>query len=432
VRRLLPFPGAVVILATPAVAVAAVYGTRIDLAVYRMGGQAVLRSEPLYELLMPGTGLPFTYPPFAAMLFSPLALIPQRPAQLLWGLLLAGCLAVFVAEAARAVGWRPALHRPLVAVGIAATVFAAEPVRENLSFGQINIPLAVLVLADLSRRTGRVPVGVATGLAGAVKLTPMILVPYLLAVRRTRDAAVATVTFGVCSTSAALVAPSDSATFWTRTVVDPSYVSGVPYSANQSLSGLFTRLAGHPVYDEAWFRVVVVGTALAGLALAAMVTRGDAPLGWLVCVLTGLLVSPVSWSHHWVWWLLAVVWLLGPARPRWCRVAAFGTALLLVASPIWWVPNAGGREYGWTGWQLVAGNAYVIAAFAFLAGVAVAAVRRPGRLPGIEPTQTRPVGQAGLGAQARGSGELDAAAVEVHEAVPASRRVTTSREPGEK
>ncbi len=383
---------ACLIVGTLAAAGVGAIGTRIDLAVYRMGGAALLHGRPLYEQVMPRTGLPFTYPPFAAFLFAPIAVLPQWMAQALWGGLLFVCLAFFVREIAAAVGL-PGRHviaatagRPVAAggllLGTAVVVLACEPVRQNFGFGQVNIPLALMVLLDLRGRTGRLPRGVLLGLAGAVKLTPLIFVPYLLLVGRWKAAAVASATFLGVGGLAALPTAADSHLFWTELVTDPSYIGGTPYAANQSLCGVLTRLAGHAIYAETWYRAVTIAVAATGLLLAARVTRrGDAPLGWTICGLTGLLVSPVSWTHHWMWSLAALAWLAAPSRRgdhtpgtggaprsgRWVPVAAAaaGTVLLLI-SPVWWVPNTQNREYAWSGWQLVAGNSYFLAAASFL------------------------------------------------------------------
>src|SRR5581483_12201814 len=57
-----------------------------------------------------------------------------------------------------------------------------QPVRETLTFGQINLVLALLVLADLlvlAPRGSRLT-GVGIGLAAAIKLTPAVFILYLL------------------------------------------------------------------------------------------------------------------------------------------------------------------------------------------------------------------------------------------------------------
>jgi hypothetical protein len=52
---------------------------RLDLDVYRIGAQRWLHGWPLYDLFLVtrvGPPLPFTYPPVAAVLFSPLVVLP--------------------------------------------------------------------------------------------------------------------------------------------------------------------------------------------------------------------------------------------------------------------------------------------------------------------------------------------------------------------
>ncbi|WP_239348263.1 glycosyltransferase 87 family protein [Frankia sp. Cj3] len=342
-------------------------GTRIDLAVYRLGGDAFLHGLPLYDQIMPGTGLPFTYPPFAALLFGPLAVLPKPAAQLIWAVTLLACLAALTRQVLAVARTGLLTSRPLPLAVLAAGVLATEPIRSNLAYGQINIPLMLLIIIDLRRRSGPLPAGILIGIAGAVKLTPLIFIPYLLCTGRRRDAGWAALSFSACSALAALATPTDSARFWTRLALDPSHVGGVAYAGNQSLAGVATRLAGHAIHDETWFRLVTLSTAAAGIGLAVAATRRHEPLlGWTVCGITGLLVSPISWTHHWLWALPALAWLAGPARPRGGRFAALGGFALLVLAPMWWLPYEHNREYSWHGWQLLIGNSYTIAAVLFL------------------------------------------------------------------
>ncbi|WP_165035286.1 glycosyltransferase 87 family protein [Candidatus Protofrankia californiensis] len=371
-------------------------GTRIDLAVYRLGGSAFLHDLPLYDQVMPGTGLPFTYPPFAAVLFGPLAVLPKTAAQVVWGVILLACLAELTRQVLTAARLDGLMARPLPLMAIAMGVLLMEPVRSNLAYGQINIPLTLLIVLDLRRRIGLLPHGGLIGIAGAVKLTPLIFIPYLLCTGRRRDAGVAAAAFAACSTGAALVAPSDSTRFWTRLALDPTHVGGIPYAGNQSIAGVLTRLAGHAVHDTIWYRMVVLSIAIAGLGVAVAAGRRNEPLlGWSACGITGLLVSPISWTHHWLWTLPALAALVGPQRPRGGRLAALGGFTLLVLSPLWWLPNEDDREYQWHGWQLVIGNSYVIAAVVFLlmVGVHVLHPRAPAGLHGSQTAAGRTAGR---------------------------------------
>lgn len=398
--RGLPLPGAALFLGA-ALSVSALWGaatgSQADLAVYRLGGQAILSGGPLYDQAVPSTGLPFTYTPFAAALFAPLAPLPQPAAQVAWVALTLVALSCFVAVALEYAA--PGLARRvgrLGALAVAGPVLLLEPVRHNLGLGQVNILLALAVLLDLRRRTGRLPGGALVGVAAAVKLTPLVFAGYLALARRPRDAAVAFATFGGCLGLGWLVAPAASHEYWTKLIFDSQRVGGVAYVSNQSLYGGFSRLAGGPAHVGQSYRLTEVLAAVAGIALAVYARRvGRLLFGDVLCACTGLLISPISWCHHWVWAVPALLWLAVAAdAPRWGRRAAAGGFLLFALGPIWWVPNTRGREYAHHGWQLLAANAYLLAAVAFLVAAGVHLLRtrwRPatGRL---HPTDGEPMG----------------------------------------
>jgi alpha-1,2-mannosyltransferase len=96
----------------------------------------------------------------------------------------------------------------------------------------------------------------------------------------------------------------------------------------------------------------------------------------LVVAAAGLVVSPVSWSHHWVWIVPAL--FVGAIRlyhnPPAVAVLAATAVVFTVGQR--YLPHGGDRELHWTWWQHVLGNSYLLAALAFLAWTAVAH-RRP-------------------------------------------------------
>jgi alpha-1,2-mannosyltransferase len=110
---------------------------------------------------------------------------------------------------------------------------------------------------------------------------------------------------------------------------------------------------------------VAVTIGAVGLAAAAVLARhGD----WLSAVAatgaTGL-VSPISWTHHWVWIVPGLAVLLRGGRAS--RIAALCGYVLFVLAPMWWTPHHGGpREYGYHGWVTLVVNCYLIAGLAFL------------------------------------------------------------------
>ncbi|MFC1419330.1 glycosyltransferase 87 family protein [Streptacidiphilus cavernicola] len=278
----------------------------VDMVVYRAEGAAVAHHGDLYGITVTQWHLTATYPPFAAMLFTPTALLPVGPLRVLvssGNLLLLGGLAALGAEL---VGWprrglRPALV--LLAVGLGVWL---EPVFTTLRYGQINLLLDCLVLYDLNRPDGSRGKGVGIGLATAIKLTPGLFAVYLLLSGRSRAAVTAGATCVATMLLGAVAMPDASRAFWTDYVFDTSRVGKVYIVDNQSLRGLIERLLHTP--SPGPVALLATGlTAVAGLAVAVALHRDPAGFprarAWSVlCVaVTGLLVSPISWTHHWVW-----------------------------------------------------------------------------------------------------------------------------------
>jgi alpha-1,2-mannosyltransferase len=292
-----------------AIAVRAVPGVAVDLAVYRAGGAAVLAGRPLYGSPV-FRDMQFTYPPFAALVFTPLAVLPAAVGQA--ALVVVKCaLLLFVAQRS----WRSVAAMRGRALGTAAVVTASlvlltEAVRYDFYVGQINLVLLALVVADLTGRDDRPWRGMGVGIAAGIKLTPLIFVAYLLVVRRFRAAAVATGTFAG-TVLLALPLRSEFVEYWLDgTFADSGRVYGdVASTHNQSLRGLLLR-SGLVEGRVPWVWVasaIVVGVVV--LVVAARATQQGRRLQAVtICGMCAAVVSPWSWGHHWVWILpLAVV-----------------------------------------------------------------------------------------------------------------------------
>lgn len=272
----------------------------VDSAVYRSGALAVLGGEPLYDHLRAtppwSPDLPFTYPPIAAVLFLPLALLPT---QLTWAVFAAGS-ALGVGGVLRWVGRRPTFL-------VLALVFSLEPVWRTVGFGQVNVLLMAMVVFDLVR--GRT--GVLVGIAAAVKLTPLIFVLHFLVTGRYKEAGRALATFAGLHLLGFLLLPADSTRFWGSALIRGNNATGNGWITNQSISGVVTRLGG----STAASLVLAVGCLALGLVLARQAHRRGEPVqALLITAFCGLLVSPISWSHHWVWVVLLarqpLVWVV--------------------------------------------------------------------------------------------------------------------------
>ncbi|MYT69716.1 MULTISPECIES: glycosyltransferase 87 family protein [unclassified Streptomyces] len=355
----------------------AAHVSMIDLLVYRAEGATVRAGGDLYALRATHAGLPTTYPPFAALLFTPLTLLDIASLRTAATALNLALLVAFAHLSLLLVRRHARVEH---ALWVAAGAVWCEPVWTTLRYGQVNLLLAVLVLWDLTRRPGHRWAGVGIGVAAAIKLTPALFAVFLfctgLALAATRGAwrpwlraaCVAAGTFTGVTALTAVVLPYDSRRFWTRTVFEASRVGHAEETANQSLRGVLARLL-HTDDPGLWWVLVAAAVGAAGIAVAvAAALRGRQALAVVVCATTALLVSPVSWSHHWVWCvpLILLTWEAGRRR----TAAVLG--LLFCSYALWWVPHGGGRpELHQNGAELLLSALYVGASCAFLAHAGV-------------------------------------------------------------
>ncbi len=372
------------------VAVAGGLWSMLDLQVYDWGGQIARHSGDLYGLSYRQPRLSFTYPPMAAAVFSVVSYAPLSA--LKWAASI-GSVASLTAVSWltwRALGHPRSRWRLGGALAIAGVAIWAEPVQQTLALGQVNILMMLIIVADQTQPDRVWWKGVGVGLAAGFKLTPLIFIPYLLLTRRLRAAGVALACFLATIAGSAVWLPSLSARYWAgRLFLDPHRLGNDAYVGNQSLRGILVRLAGNSASAQLAWVVAVVVVGAGGLLLAAVASRRQEMAGVLICALTGLLVSPVSWSHHWVWIVPALVLAVhsavrarAAAGSRWRRWAACGSVLALIivffSRLIWAVPASAVQGRGLHGPWLLAGNLYVLAGLVTL-GVAAAVMARPPR-----------------------------------------------------
>jgi alpha-1,2-mannosyltransferase len=414
----------------------------VDLGVYRDGGLIVRHisppydgklANPLYDWPLKNEALKFTYTPFAALFFAFVSFVP-------WSLLprLSQAVNLVALLAATwctmgALGYRDLRVRAGGALLGAAAGLLTEPVFRTMYLGQINLILMALIIWDLSQPDSRKWKGIATGFAAGVKLVPLIFIPYLLLTRKFRQAAVALASFLGTVILGFVILPGDSKDWWLHGLfIQDGRTGFVGWGGNQSMRAIATRLAGS--INEAtvpWVVAVLVVTVL-GLLCAAMLDRaGHTMLGLLTVALVGLLDSPISWDHHWVWVVPGMMVAVHYAVRAWRagrRRGAFGCAalavgMLLVFAPwpgsLWSVHTTGPgnfthgliwaaqntpvtkyvqfgdqpwfREYHWSGLQAFAGNAYILAGLVLLVILGFTAVMTQGSAPAAK---AAPVGPA--------------------------------------
>jgi len=338
-----------------------------DLSIYLWGGRAVTHGLRLY-LIQPRANW-FTYPPFAAALFTPLAALPAVVVGVAWELASAAALAWSCVLAMRLAGWQPS---KLVIAAVVGASFLLEPVYHTLFLGQVNLILLALVTADIWRTARGRTAGLGIGLAAAIKLTPAIFIVLLLLTRRIRTTVIAAGTFAGCALLGYLVDPSASRLYWTRLFYDTSRVSPT-YISNQSPYAAAARILGGVSHVGLWYLAIPLAISALGLAVATTLARRDDWLGAAaVTGTTGLLVCPISWTHHWVWIIPALIVLARGGTGA--RVAAACAYLLFALAPMWWTPwSWTSVELGFHGLVTLTANCFLIAGLAFLAYMAACA-----------------------------------------------------------
>jgi alpha-1,2-mannosyltransferase len=372
----------------------------LDLRVYRWGAMIALHSGNLYGSHYGHYHLLFTYPPLAALAFAALAAIPLSV--MTWSVTAASVLSLTLTMWLTwgALGYR----RPAVRIGAtlatAAVALWLQPVLQTIYFGQVNLVLMLLVVADLCLPDRSRLKGAGTGLAAGLKLTPLIFIPYLLLTRRIRAALVAAAVFAATIVVSLILLPGPSRQYWLGGLFLDARRTGNPaYVGNQSLMGLLARLLGSAAAARPYWLAVAVLAGAAGLLLAARADRRGQPMaGILICALTGLLVSPVSWAHHWVWMAPALAVAVAQAArlrgPAWRRLACWSgvaaLAALFALLPQGLVPGYLVQGAGLDGLQQLTASLYLAAGLILAVSVFIRRGRPPGSAadagqPGSQP-----------------------------------------------
>jgi alpha-1,2-mannosyltransferase len=409
----------------------------VDLRVYRFGGFIAAhvwpwyqhrRAAPLYD--WPGfEELKFTYTPFAAIVFIAATVLPLHVLEHVSMAVNTVAMLTGIWVTFAAVGW-PVQGRARQAGLVLLTggvLFWTEPVQRVLYLGQIELILMALIMWDTGQPDRRWWKGAGIGLAAGIKLVPLIFIPYLLLTRRFRQAAVAAGTFVLTIAIGFAADPADSARWWLGGLFFQGSRTGFTgWEGNQSLRGLITRLAGSVAGGEYPWLAAAVVTVVIGLAASVLFDRaGHRTVAVLTCALTGVLVSPISWDHHWVWIVPGVTAAVAYAARttgvvRWAN-ASLAAVMTLVffgwpgslwgqandlagfsLGLIWAPPNTNPgtyyrlgdqpwfAEYHWHGLQLLTGNLYVLTGIGLLITLAVISVGLSRHRPDTQSQASQP------------------------------------------
>lgn len=319
-----------------------------DLAVYRGAIDQWLSGGELYDFRLDHParegGFPFTYPPFAAIVLAPLVWIPTVLADNLWtlgSLLLTVAMAAFVVWRAprTSATWIGPSPRTTTLVSFTAVtvilLMLTFPGVHNLVLGQISFLIAALMLFDVG---GGVPArfrGALVGVAGALKLTPLMAVPYFAVTRQWRAMLVAVGVFAAATVAALVIYPSGSIEYWTRSLLETARVGDPATVQNKSILGLLSRWDGPATGSTVlWVLLVVTIVGMALWQARRQYLHGDQVAAAMIVGCAAVAASPVSWPHHQVWIILVAMWLLLRRRPLFMILGAAIVLINLPGSPL--------------------------------------------------------------------------------------------------
>jgi len=333
----------------------------LDFNVYRLGAMTIFDNEGMHkdlyarDLLDYGAlKLPFTYPPFAALLFVPFAFLPFGVGVGIMYTISIGVawwMATLIYDYATSRGYHIPFQDKLGRYGTIAVltfiIILSGPWRRGLALVQVNPIILILVLADFLRPAKRIPRGALIGIAGGIKLTPLAFGLILLMRKDWRG--VASVAGGFVGTIALgfLAVPGEAAYYWGVAVRNTSRIGVTAFYDNVSLTGIFA----HQGVPEPIATVLVVALSLFLLVATAALMRLSirANMVFSQVALNAFLmlqISPISWSHHNTWYPVLLVALcleifpliMPAARPVVYVLSAFASVIALVGmyiSPFW-------------------------------------------------------------------------------------------------
>lgn len=348
----------------------------VDLHVYVSGAASLDHPGTLYGYVYadqtPDFPLPFTYPPFAAVVFYPLHLVPFGLIALLWQVVTMAALYGAVRISQRLMGGTAETGHFAAMLWTAIAIWI-EPLRSTFDYGQINVLLMLAALWAVYTPRWWLS-GLLVGVASGVKLTPAITAVYLVGVRRLHAAAFSVVVFLATVGVSLLVVGDEARYYFTDLLGDAGRVGPIATSFNQSWRGATSRILGHDAGFGPLVLAAIASTAVLAILAWRALDRSDRLGKLLVVELFGLLLSPISWTHHWVWLVPLMIWLIdGPARERpGARILGWGWLVLTIVGVPWLLSFAQpsiwqiGRP-----WYLAwAGLVYVVATLATLGWIA--------------------------------------------------------------
>ncbi len=305
----------------------------LDLQIYTGSARAWLDGGSLFSYHSPVFNLSATYPPIGILPFALLTPFTADGREVIFTCV--SLLAIGVAARCTAmlagIAQQRRLEWSLWAMSLA---IVTVPVWLTLRQGQINALLWVLVLGDivLIRRRSRFA-GISIGIAASIKLVPALFIVWLLIAGWRRPALRAVISGAAMTALGWILAPSDSRTYWTEQLWHSDRVGRLDDARNNSILGGLAHVTSAGILRTAlWFAFAGALVAIGLWRARSAARRGDLLAGVVIVGCTSALISPISWTHHLGYLVVALAAMLPFATTNWRR-AVFALAVVLVIDP---------------------------------------------------------------------------------------------------
>jgi len=326
----------------------------LDLKIYVNSAHSWLDGNSLYDYRDNVFNLGATYPPIGPLLFVPFTPLTADGREVLVTLL-SLCALGSACWFTTGLAGIERHDRVTKALWFFALPVVSIPVWLTLRQGQINIFLWVLILFDLNqlRKQNRYA-GIGVGLATAIKLIPGLFLVWFALAKKWRAAFIAVATFGVATAIGWILAPSDSHLYWTDLLWQSDRVGSIDDARNNSVYGLVARsLSGNGTW--LWALCVLAIIIVAGFRSLRAAKVNDLLAVAAIVGAAASAISPISWTHHLGFLLLALLCCWQSSTMRWHKVLCLIAYIALVG------PSSHGDEIIWSSLRAIALVAAVVA-----------------------------------------------------------------------
>lgn len=251
-----------------------------------------------------GLWLDFTYPPFAALLFTAFTALDVNTAgatlNIISALLTVPISWMLISMIADYRGKDLGAFKVPLTLVVATLYVLSAPRFSNFTAGQINVFLFALIVYDFYRPASKIPRGVFIGIAAGIKVTPLAFILLFVVMCRYLSALWIALSFAGTIAFSAILLPGETYAYWTSKLWNTERVGDPLNLHNISVQGFIAHLMGHSIAAKLVYLAVALGIIAATAYCLHSIRDTDRRYvisGSLVSLMI-LLVTPISWFHH--------------------------------------------------------------------------------------------------------------------------------------